>query len=553
MIADGKLEAIFVGYENQENLGLRYIMAYLDTHGIRCALAPFTPGAPGSVIDAIRNSHPDLVGFSIIFQYTLHEFGQLMGTLRDQGISSHFTAGGHYPSLRPRRTLAELPDLDSVVLFEGELTACELLGKLKYPDQWPSIPGLAFRQQDEVLINPLRPLVEDLDRLPWPMRGDIQQSARGIGAAPILASRGCLHNCSFCSIRQFYEGVPGALRRSRSARDVVAEMKHLYDHRGVQLFLFQDDDFAAKSPVQRRWVHRFLQALEADGPTDKIGWKISCRVDDVDARMMAQCRDLGLMVVYLGVESGNSHGLETLNKHVTVEQNLAAMQTLKDVGLEFDLGFMLFDPDSTFQSVRENIQFLRQVAHLGGPPVSFVKMLPLAGTAIEKRLADEGRLRGSDIRPDYDLLDQRLDYYALFVTLYFSDRNSHPNGLVEQLRQAYFDCLVARRFIREPWVESYRKALRNLIDRANQSILDALELALDLVESFSDSKGVALAWPQLTLFADRENLDQEEIFSDLDQVLETYSPALCATLREENARHQTTVSKNARHGLLQSN
>jgi anaerobic magnesium-protoporphyrin IX monomethyl ester cyclase len=259
------------------------------------------------------------------------------------------------------------------------------------------------------------------------------------------------------------------------------------------------------------------------------------------------------MVVYLGVESGNSHGLETLNKHVTVEQNLAAMQTLKDVGLEFDLGFMLFDPDSTFQSVRENIQFLRQVAHLGGPPVSFVKMLPLAGTAIEKRLADEGRLRGSDIRPDYDLLDQRLDYYALFVTLYFSDRNSHPNGLVEQLRQAYFDCLVARRFIREPWVESYRKALRNLIDRANQSILDALELALDLVESFSDSKGVALAWPQLTLFADRENLDQEEIFSDLDQVLETYSPALCATLREENARHQTTVSKNARHGLLQSN
>jgi hypothetical protein len=101
MIADGKLEAIFVGYENQENLGLRYIMAYLDTHGIRCALAPFTPGAPGSVIDAIRNSHPDLVGFSIIFQYTLHEFGQLMGDASRPGDQFSLHCRGTLPEPSP--------------------------------------------------------------------------------------------------------------------------------------------------------------------------------------------------------------------------------------------------------------------------------------------------------------------------------------------------------------------------------------------------------------------------------------------------------------------
>jgi radical SAM superfamily enzyme YgiQ (UPF0313 family) len=329
-------------------------------------------------------------------------------------------------------------------------------------------------------------------------------------------------------------------------------MKSLYDDRGVQLFLFQDDDFAAKSLIQRRWVHSFLISLEEAGLTQKIGWKISCRVDDVDSEIMAQCRDHGLMVVYLGIESGNNHGLKTLNKHVTVEQNLAAMQTLKDLGIEFDMGFMLFDPDSTLETVRENVQFLRKVAQMGGPPVSFVKMLPLAGTAIEKRLADQGRLRGSDIRPDYDFLDQRLDFFALFVMLNFSDRNSHPNGLVEQLRQAYFDCLVARTFEKEPWVECYQKDLRILIDRANGSILDALEQALDLVESLSDSKNVALAWPLLTTFADQENLAQEEILSEIDQVLETYSPGLCNALRGENVRLQTTVSDDGRYGLGQS-
>jgi radical SAM superfamily enzyme YgiQ (UPF0313 family) len=531
MSSDFKLDAIFVGYENQENLGLRYIMAYLDSRGFRSSLAPFHPGAPDSVIHAIKQGNPDLVGFSLIFQYTLGEFGQLMAALRGQGIGAHFTAGGHYPSLRPQSTFAELPELDSIVLFEGELTTFELLSEIECPQKWPSIPGLAFRKGDEVVINSLRPLVEDLDALPWPRRGDIQQSARGIGAAPVLASRGCLHNCSFCSIRQFYKSVPGNIRRSRSPQDVVSEMKSLYENRGVRLFLFQDDDFTTRSQTHRRWVTGFLGSLEAAGLSQKIGWKISCRVDDVDPDIMAQCLRHGLMVVYLGIESGNNQGLETLNKHVTVDQNLAAIQTLKDLGLEFDFGFMLFDPDSTLEKVRENLQFLEEVARIGGPPVSFVKMLPLAGTAIEKRLADEGRLRGSAVRPDYDFLDQRLDYYALFVMLHFSDRNSHPTGLVEKLRQAYFDCLVAQIFEKGQWIEDYRKDLKDLIDWANRSILDALEQSLDLVESLPESKDVALAWPHLTAFAEQERQAQEEILTTLDQVLETYSPWLGKAFR----------------------
>ena len=533
MNTDLKRDALFVGYENQENLGIRYIMAYLDSHGFSATLAPYSPGDLASVSQAILEAKPILVGFSIIFQYTLHEFGVLMHTLREQGIVSHFTAGGHYPSLRPQQTFAELPDLDSIVLFEGELTTLELLQKLQLPHKWPSISGLAYRVGTGIEINPLRPLVENLDILPWPKRGGIQQSARGLGTAPILASRGCLHNCSFCSIRQFYKSVPGTLRRTRSPKDVVSEMQHLYVHRSVKLFLFQDDDFAAKSLMQRRWVQDFLQELEAAGLSRQIGWKISCRVDDVDAQIMAQCRDHGLMVVYLGIESGNDKGLSTLNKQVTVEQNLAAMRILKDTGLEFDMGFMLFDPESTLQSIRENLHFLKKVALMGGPPVSFVKMLPLAGTAIEKRLSDEGRLRGSEIRPDYDFLDRRLDYYSLFVMLNFSDRNSHPNGLIEQLRQAYFDCLVAGTFEKAPWIGSYRSALRNLIDRANQNILDVLEQTLDLVESLSDSKDVALAWPQLSVFAEKATRTDEEILSELDTILATHSPELCNALRNE--------------------
>lgn len=531
-----RLDALFVGYENQENLGLRYIISYLESHGYACDLAPFNPGNASPVIEAAKHRSPDLIGFSLIFQYSLHAFGALMDELRNRGINAHFTAGGHYPSLCPESTLAELPNLDSVVRFEGELTALELLKAVKRPEKWSSISGMTFRKGRDVVVNQPRPLMENLDILPWPKRSITMQSCRGIPAAPVLASRGCLHNCSFCSIRQFYGNAPGPLRRSRSPKDVVAEMKDLYDRHGVRLFLFQDDDFAAKSPSNRKWVGDFLESLDASGLSPLIGWKISCRVDDIDPDIMARCRDHGLMVVYLGIESGNTKGLDTLNKHVTVEQNLAAIKTLKDLGLGFDMGFMLFDPDSTIESVRENIGFLREVASLEGPPLSFVKMLPLAGTAIQARLAAEGRLTGNYINPDYNLIDARLDYYMLFITLNCSFRNSDPRGLVERLRLSYFDCLVARRFTPFPEVEKYQSMLRNLIDRANKCVLELLDSSLTVVENCPDANSVALSWPLLNDMAAEVRRSDAEILLELDHILEMYSKSLGFAFREEDVK-----------------
>jgi radical SAM superfamily enzyme YgiQ (UPF0313 family) len=418
-----------------------------------------------------------------------------------------------------------------VVRFEGEITTAELLENLDHPENWAAIQSLAFRRGAEIAVNPARPLVDDLDTLPWPKRGDILQAVRSIPMAPMLATRGCLFNCSFCSIRQFYGSAPGRTRRSRSPEDVAAEMRALCDRRGVRLFLFQDDDFAAKTPLQRAWVERFLLALDAEGLSGKIGWKISCRVDDIEPEIMARCRDRGLLVVYLGVESGSVKGLETLNKHVSVEQNLRAMRTLKSLNIEFDMGFMLLDPDTTFATTHENLAFLREVAELGGPPISFAKMLPLAGTAIEKRLAAEGRLTGDAVSPDYNFTDRRLDYYALWITLRFSNRNSSRDGLVETLRMAYFDHLVAQTFEREPWTTEYGRQVRSLIDLANDSGLATLERSLDLVEQCPDAESVAVRWRMLNEISARDSAVQREIFDRLDRLTERYSPALCSFLR----------------------
>jgi anaerobic magnesium-protoporphyrin IX monomethyl ester cyclase len=529
-------DAILIGWENQENLGLRYVMAYLEAHGYRTILIPFSPDNPDVVLDAVVREQPRLVGFSIIFQYNVHEFSELMDKLRRAGIKAHFTAGGHFPSLCPELTLRELPSLDSIVRFEGELTALELLSKLDQPDAWHNILGLAYRAGSQVVINPPRPLVADLDSFPWPTRGESPQKCRGIPAAPMLASRGCLHNCTFCSIRQFYGGAPGPLRRSRQPREVVAEMQNLFVNQGVKIFLFQDDDFAARTVKQRQWVEKFLSALDASGLSGSICWKISCRVDDVELDLMTRCRARGLLTVYLGVESGNARGLSTLGKRVSVDQNLRALHILKQAGLEYDMGFMLFDPDSTFESIEENLRFLRKVAELEGPPISFVKMLPLAGTSIYRRLALEGRLTGNEIRPDYNLLDRRLDYYYLFVLLNFSHRNSDPDGLVEHLRQAYFDCLVARTFGFDSYTPSYQSGLRSVIDRANRSALDTLEEALMLIKECPDAETAALSWDKLNRSAEKEARARQEVLTELDTLLEKFNPGLGLVFREADLR-----------------
>ena len=332
-----KLDALFVGFESQENLGLRYIMAYLARQGFSSQLVPFDPNAPDAVVDFARHTDPKLIGFSIIFQYTIKEFREVLRMLRSASISCHLTAGGHFPTLRPHDTFAELPELDSIVRFEGEITTAELLSRLDQDRAWREIPGIAFRSGDETVINPPRPLVADLDELPWPARG-APSVMRGVRAASMLASRGCCFDCAFCSIRQFYGGAPGSLRRTRSPEDVVAEMCHLNESEGIRLFIFHDDDFAAKTARQRQWMYVFLDKLHKTGLDRRIAWKISCRVDDVDASILKRAKAHGLSSVYVGVESGHREGLATLNKRTTVEQNLAALRTLKHVGLSYAWG-----------------------------------------------------------------------------------------------------------------------------------------------------------------------------------------------------------------------
>jgi radical SAM superfamily enzyme YgiQ (UPF0313 family) len=263
--------------------------------------------------------------------------------------------------------------------------------------------------------------------------------------------------------------------RVRKPELVTTEMLELNQEFGVRVFLFQDDDFPLWGKAGRRWADDLVGRMHASGLAGHSIWKISCRAEYVEPELFTQLRDAGLFRVYMGIESGVAEGLEILHKQLTVEENLAAVRTLKDVGLLFSYGFMLFDPSSSFDSVRENLEFLREIIGDGSAAATFCRMLPYGGTPIRDLLEVEGRLRGDIRRPDYVFLDPRLDTY--YTKLHTATRRwLDSNGVSHQLDWAREELEVAAALVDGlEAVDDYRRALTALTAESNERLFRLVE------------------------------------------------------------------------------
>lgn len=478
---------MLVGFQHQGNLGLGYLTSVLRQYGYTVHVVDIEQ-QPEEILKVAQQIKPLLIGFSLIFQFFIDRYSALLFGLRSLGIDCHFTMGGHFPSLSYEQTLELVPELDSVVRFEGEMTLVELADAISTGNDWRGIHGIAYRSDGQVIATPARPLVEDLDQLPYPERNYEPEAVLGRSIMPILASRGCARTCSFCSIHTFYRAAPGRIVRTRKPAEVVREMRMLHEERGITIFLFQDDDFPLFGATWRRWAREFVDELHRNALPGKVIWKINCRADAVDRELFIAMRDAGLYLVYMGLESGTEQGLETLHKQITVEQNIKAVNLLKSIGLMFEYGFMLLDPSSTFESVRENLNFLRTILADGCLPVTFCRMLPYDGTPIKDELVRTGRLHGDVCNPDYDFLDPRLaDFYDGLTNLVNVRGWIHGfEALTIQMTWAWHEFATMQRLFPDlPGISRYEKSLRRITKESNSLLLQVVE---DLSYVFSDGR-----------------------------------------------------------------
>lgn len=519
---DACCQVLLVGFEAQENLGLRSLAAFLQNEGIEVGIQPMQGVTRETILARALTEKPKLIGFSLIFQRMLDDYAELIAYLRANGVGGHFTMGGHFPTFEFEAVLKAMPGLDSVVRHEGEHTLLELFLKLDRPQIWGEIPGLASRTEQGISVAPLRHLIADLDSLPFPIRDTCSTTHRGIGIRSLAGSRGCYYDCSFCSISEFYRRTPGPARRTRSPRNVVQEMLSLYDQFGTQIFIFQDDDLFMRTPRHRDWLEEFVREIGASTLANRILWRVSCRVDDLDADCLRKMKEAGLVSVYLGIESASDAELAAMHKGYKAKDVYHAIDLIREVDLPFEFGFMLFTPDSVLETVRENLEFLKFVSANCDTLVNFCKMSPYAGTPIQRRLREQGRLEGSLACPDYRFLEPKLDLLQAFSAQTFNYRNFADDGLVERLRFAKFDvCLLKRLLPSGQDIQAYESVIGELIKRCNESSLDTMTFALAFLQQ-NDLETVMQYWHILEEARQQELATEQEITVLLHRVLTEY-------------------------------
>lgn len=478
-----KTALVFIAMREYDNLGISYMAAILSEAGFETDIIDVS-NKKEEILEKLNDLNPLIVGFSVIYQYHIAQFTKLIRFLRQSGIKSHFTAGGHYASLKYEELLNLAPSLDSVVRFEGEYTLRELTICLSNGNDWKNIESLAYVNQGKIIANPLRPLEKDLDRFPLPIRRILPEYAFGKKFATMLGGRGCVHNCSFCNLNEFYRPFPGSVKRTRKPEMVVNEMEYLFREKGCSVFLFQDDDFPVKSSNGSGWIDKFCSELKSRGLSDKIMWKINCRPDEIEEKSFAMMKNNGLFLVFIGIEDGTDAGLKKLNKNMTAERCQTGINTLKKLEIDFDFGFMLFQPDTNFRSLNENLNFLQELCGDGFSPVSYLKMMPYYATRIEKELLAEGRIKGPPGFRDYDFIDDSMNHYFDFITSCFIEWFRQTDGVANISKWARNYIAVCSHYFKlTPALPILSVELNKIISESNLFFIDSMKTLAVIFES----------------------------------------------------------------------
>ena len=407
--------------EPYEHLGLAYLCAALREKGYEPEIlsASLHNISPRRLVKKIVTSAPDVLGFSVK-EIHARQTLRLIRKLRQAGLKSHITLGGHFPTFNHARILHDFPWVDSIIRGEGDDTIVELVGALSDGNSFGAIPGLTYREGSEITENPPRLLIEDLDRLPSPSRDTTHQVIDQGGAIGISASRGCYANCSFCSIRSFYSTSPGQKWRARSPKHVVNEIEMLAAKFPKIPFKFVDDQFVG--PGRKGETYVLNIASEIRERELSVSFIVSCRVDEIEEDVFASLKEAGLKKVFLGVESGTQQGLDRFNKKTTVEQNKRALKILETIGVDYTIAFIFFDPHSTMEDVKGNLEFLSDIRPYWYGKKGILSIEPSItvhkGTPIEQRLRNEGQLFGSYLGYRYRIRDRRVQIIRLLADLF---------------------------------------------------------------------------------------------------------------------------------------
>lgn len=294
--------------------------------------------------------------------------------------------GGCHVSFWDKNALKECPELDFVVRKEGEITIVEVVERLEAGKDLDRVLGVTYRKGEEIVQNPDRPYIKDLDSLPfpshnlWPL-----ESLRKYGNIifPLMTSRGCVYWCEFCSaVRMFGRGY-----RMRSAKNVVDEIDYIHKTYGAENFTFYDDAFTVDQPRVEE-ICRLLHERKL-----KVKWDCGTRVDMVTRDLLQKMKDAGCIAVWFGVEAGSQEVLDEMGKGFTATRTKEAFKMAQEIGLMTIASVVLGFPGETRETAMKTVNFIKEI---NPDDVGYYIATPYPGTPMAEQVKKNGWLRVTD-------------------------------------------------------------------------------------------------------------------------------------------------------------
>jgi radical SAM superfamily enzyme YgiQ (UPF0313 family) len=368
-------------------LGTLYVASSLQKagHNVRFYNGAFL--SHEEIMAQVREFEPEFVGlYSTAFGW--EKARKTAADIKKSLPKTFIVAGGPYPVAMQEQCLEECSDIDAVITGEGEITAVDLLDRLEDGSGLEEVQGLAYRAGTEILKNPPRPLITDLDSLPFPARQLLGEAEKYIPppatykrkpVAVIMTARGCNRKCLYCfQIDKYREsGI-----RYRSVENVMAEIEHVLAQ-GYREIKFIDDTLAAD----------YGRAMEIAREIKKRGldftWFASAVVNQVDKPLLQAFKDAGCWAILFGAESGVQKDLNAIRKGITPDQTRKAVKAAKEVGLTVYTPFLFGIPGQTYEDGLKSIEFALE---LDPDIANFHAITPFPGTELYDNIDKYGTM-----------------------------------------------------------------------------------------------------------------------------------------------------------------
>ena len=302
--------------------------------------------------------------------------------------------GGEHISACPKFSMEDCPEIDICVSGEGEETSIYILKTIEQKKSLSKVNGIVYRSDKEIIINPRRSRISKLDDIPLPawdlfplenyLSNNLGYGVNPGRTMPMLISRGCPFQCTFCSSPQMWT----TKWQARDPDCVIEEMQFYIDKYKATNFDFYD----LTAIVRKDWIIKFCKKII------KKNWNITWQMPSGTRSEALDDETLGLMMlsgqkhISYAPESASKTTLQKIKKKIKIENMKKSIRSALSKGMSVKLNLMLGFPDETHKEMLETLRFVMDAAFMGVSDVYLASFAPYPGSELFDQMYKNGQI-----------------------------------------------------------------------------------------------------------------------------------------------------------------